>query len=80
MESSVKAMLITSITTATSFAAICISPVAPLRTLGIFASLVVMCNFVLCVTWFPAVVLICTRRGTFSSLCPMFCMGGAIRS
>lgn len=65
MEHSVNSMLITSVTTATSFAAICISSVAPLRTLGIFAALVVMLNFALCVTWFPAVVVICTQRGFY---------------
>ena len=65
MEHCVKAMTITSVTTSAAFSAICLSPVAPLRCLGIFASTVVMSNFLLCITWFPAIVVSCNKRGWY---------------
>lgn len=70
MQHSVKAMSITSVTTAAAFSAICLSPVAPLRTLGIFSALVVMSNFVLCVTWFPAIVVVCYQHGLYKDAQP----------
>jgi hypothetical protein len=70
MEHSVKAMSITSVTTAAAFSAICLSPVAPLRTLGIFSGLVVLSNFALCITWFPAIVVTCYQHGLYKDAQP----------
>ena len=51
------AMLVTSITTAAAFGANAISLIPPIRLFGIFMACIVMCNFLLVITWFPSVLL-----------------------
>ena len=47
------AMMITSITTAVSFLATCISPIMPIVSFGLFAALVVTINFIMIILILP---------------------------
>eukprot|EP00940_MAST-03C_sp_MAST-3C-sp2_P003360 g3360.t1 len=49
-----RAMLVTSSTTCAAFVATATSGLMPVRQFGTFAALMIACNFVLCVTYFPA--------------------------
>ena len=51
------AMLVTSITTAVSFMSTCISPIMPIVSFGIFASIVVTINYLLIVLLLPSIYL-----------------------
>jgi predicted RND superfamily exporter protein len=51
-----KAMLVTQVTTFFAFLATTISPLTPIAAFGIWAALVVMCNYVMVITFYPAVL------------------------
>jgi hypothetical protein len=53
-----KAMFITSLTTSAAFYANAISIIPPIRNFGIFSGTMVLINYVLVITWFPAVVIV----------------------
>lgn len=59
---SISAMSVTSFSTAAAFAATAVSPVPALRTFGIFCGATVCANFFFVITYFPAVVLIWSKR------------------
>lgn len=52
------AMLVTSITTAVSFLSTCISPIMPICSFGIFASIVITINYLLVITVIPNIYLV----------------------
>ena len=52
------AMAVTSVTTAASFLATCISPVMPIISFGLFAAIVVVVNFFMIITTVPLVIMV----------------------
>eukprot|EP01122_Echinamoeba_exundans_P017937 TRINITY_DN987_c1_g1_i2.p1 TRINITY_DN987_c1_g1~~TRINITY_DN987_c1_g1_i2.p1 ORF type:complete len:785 (-),score=130.02 TRINITY_DN987_c1_g1_i2:1098-3452(-) len=54
-------MFVTSFTTAAAFLANVFSALVPIRMFGIFMAMIVVFNFLLVVTWFPSVLIICHR-------------------
>uniref|UniRef100_A0A7S1G3T8 SSD domain-containing protein n=1 Tax=Bicosoecida sp. CB-2014 TaxID=1486930 RepID=A0A7S1G3T8_9STRA len=54
---SATAMAITTLTTALSFAGNAVSIIPPVRSFGIFTSVLVVVNYLIVITWFPACVL-----------------------
>ena len=58
-----KAMLITSITDAAAFYSNCLSSLTVVRIFGVFMGTMVLCNYALVVTYFPAVVVIWDKLG-----------------
>eukprot|EP01051_Picozoa_sp_SAG22_P003742 SAG22_NODE_186_length_15907_cov_45.496774_9_plen_1375_part_00 len=59
---SISAMSVTSFSTAAAFAATAVSPIPALRTFGIFCGMVVCANFLFVVTYFPAMVLLWSKK------------------
>ena len=53
-----KAMLMTSSTTAFAFLASAFSRIMPIQTFGIFASMIIVVNFILVVTLYPALIIV----------------------
>ena len=53
----VSAMLVTSVTTAVSFVATCISPIMPIVSFGVFACIVVITNYFLIILIVPSIYL-----------------------
>ena len=54
---SAKSMLVTSITTAVSFFATCISPIMPIMSFGLFSGLVIIVNYFLIIFVLPCIYL-----------------------
>ena len=72
------AMLITSFTTMAAFIATAISPLAQVRSFGAFAALVILTDYILVITWFPACVVLYhrhieRRRCCCGACCPCLC-------
>eukprot|EP00118_Oscarella_pearsei_P022424 m.259432 g.259432 ORF g.259432 m.259432 type:complete len:1102 (+) comp40420_c0_seq3:32-3337(+) len=61
------AMFVTSFTTATAFYANAVSAIASVQVFGIFAGTTILVNYVLMITWLPAVVVI--HEKYFDGLC-----------
>eukprot|EP01083_Nonionella_stella_P213439 769854_1 len=57
-----KTMLITSITTSVAFFATAISGIIPIASFGIFAGCLILCNYALVCTYFPAVLVMYERN------------------
>eukprot|EP01083_Nonionella_stella_P090129 251819_1 len=57
-----KTMLITSITTSVAFFATAISGIIPIASFGIFAGCLILCNYALVCTYFPAVLVLYERN------------------
>ena len=58
MRKATNAMLVTSVTTAVSFLATCISPIMPIVSFGLFAALVISVNFLLIILVLPNIYLL----------------------
>jgi len=52
------AMLITSLTTCAAFVCTAVSPLPSIQSFGIFSAFVIMADYVLVITWFPACVIL----------------------
>eukprot|EP00118_Oscarella_pearsei_P011912 m.83696 g.83696 ORF g.83696 m.83696 type:complete len:1062 (+) comp36367_c0_seq4:7-3192(+) len=61
------AMFVTSFTTATAFYSNAVSSITAIRVFGIFAGTVILMNYVMMITWLPAVVVI--HEKYFDGLC-----------
>jgi hypothetical protein len=70
-----KAMLITSSTTIAAFLATAVSPIMPISSFAIYASVAIFLNYILCITFFPCVLMLYHRR--LYGCCPMFGCCGA---
>ena len=55
LQRTASAMGITSLTTAAAFLSCAMSSIPPLRCFGIFLAFVILANYVLVITWYPAV-------------------------
>ena len=69
---SAHAMLTTTLTTAMAFMANGASPIPPIAVFGIFTALLVLINYVFCITWFPAMIIL-KERGAFGYWIPAYC-------
>lgn len=69
---SAHAMFTTTLTTAMAFLANGASPIPPIAVFGIFTALLVMINYVFCITWFPAMIIL-KERGAFGYWIPAYC-------
>jgi hypothetical protein len=69
---SAHAMLTTTLTTAAAFMANGMSPIPPIAVFGIFTALLVLINYVFCITWFPAMIIL-KERGAFGYWIPAYC-------
>lgn len=72
---SVKAMAVTSFTTALAFVFTAVSPVMPVGTLGYWASFLVLLQYVLVITMFPCAVIMWHRSLRPRKLCTKFRVG-----
>jgi predicted RND superfamily exporter protein len=65
-----EAMLITSLTSSIAFFCTAISPIPAVYSFGITMGFMVLANFALVITWFPAAVIVHERYGTsLTALC-----------
>ena len=55
---SAHAMLTTTLTTGAAFMANGMSPIPPVAVFGIFTALLVFINYLFCITWFPAMIIV----------------------
>jgi len=62
LQRTASAMGITSLTTAVAFLSCAISSIPPLRCFGIFLSFVIVANYLLVITWYPAAVFLWSRN------------------
>ena len=69
---SAHAMLTTTLTTAAAFMANGMSPIPPIAVFGIFTALLVIINYVFCITWFPAMIIL-KEKGAFGYWIPAYC-------
>jgi hypothetical protein len=69
LKHSASAMLVTSFTTMAAFLANVFSSVPAIRLFGVFAALVILSNYLLVITYFPAIVIILHKKGA----CPSYC-------
>lgn len=69
---SAHAMLTTTLTTAMAFMANGASPIPPIAVFGIFTALLVLINYIFCITWFPAMIIL-KERGAFGYWIPAYC-------
>jgi len=56
-----KAMLATSSTTGAAFLATGFSPIMPISSFGFFAGILIPINFILVITFYPAVLIVYTK-------------------
>ena len=67
-------MLITSLTTMAAFIATAFSPLVEVQSFGIFAALVIWCDYLMIITWFTACVVIYHNYfETKATICCMPC-------
>ncbi len=57
-----KTMLVTTLTTSIAFLATSLSEIMPIKTFGYFATLLVLCNYVLILTNLPAIIIFREKR------------------
>jgi hypothetical protein len=74
MRRSSKAMFVTSATTTLAFVANATSTLMPTSAFGVFAALVIVTNFLLVITYFPAVVVVHSKTFEGNACCPPPCL------
>lgn len=68
----VRAIIVTSSTTAVAFAANIFSPAMPIKAFGVFAASIIFLNFILVITIFPAAIIF-NERLCKNRICCCFC-------